>query len=868
MSSSESESRSDGFYAYNQYRYKGFIEKISNSQRLVLQAIPLLFHVNINNAPGYIGDSTPCGIKLYEVEPDDISALNKVIKRVVPDEKLILASGEEVIEAIYLQERFRTGENILWIIFEDDLDKKQVLLLERKALAIQKWAFKSGLNFNFKVSDRRNIANSYNHSICEDFHIDKYFFMQDFYVENIAISGKFPTWWVSDDESVEGKSEIDEEDYLDFDIRENVRLQDYYAAAIWYLLSIKKDPVNVWLDMVLLKNKLKSGESAAEYSSIIKGRVNSGYYQNTSISALDDYSLYVNGVLPEYCGDDKFVGQLCNVCSIDRSLNSGKSIFDCMFQARSNNRPFENVEIFGLDNYIRIIEKIYLYARNEFVDIRRIITENSEGGFSGKTAVESVTKKILLRLERSAKNICILNNSMLNTVTQEKIIIERCANKASSPWSLIAPISNLDDQPIKYFTSLVELVSWAYINEVVSTSTRIMLKGTSEYDSIDVVNLIKVIAENVSINNDCSSDLNIFTENAEPVKSILLVSTANESSGAESVRIEQLVVYSDGEFYTSEFHGYEEFIARIHKSAGDKNEISSYIGPLVKVCSVKPGAAQEAKLLIEGLLSDLSAFFSRKNNIEGRSVVRIGNAYYVTQIKKDDVTTTCCQGVSSLYQSLEAPLSEFTTTHIAFSNNSASKLNLVLKKNISNRIQLFYYVESRRVSVYVLDENGSLFVCEQAIFDKESFINHWLLFFNNIRKNLSDNVCFDINEITENSKGGYVTRILKGDGLPDDKKYYALEFKVFKNSNGNNIEFICENEIFRSDVEGDGLYGAIAEFLEKNTGKYNDYPIYISNVEISSDSQGIKDLPSAYVLDRLKYKRNIESRLVQKLYSS
>ena len=870
MSSTESESPSDGFYGYNQNRYKGFIERVSKSQRLVLQAIPLLLHVNINNAPAYIGDSIPCGIKSYEIEPDSASALNKLLKRVVPDEKLILASGDEVIEGIYLQERFKTGENILWLIFEDDLDKKLVLLLERKALAIQRWCSKTGLNLKFKVSDRRNIANSYNHSVCEDFHIDKYFFMQDFYIENILIAGKAPSWWRSDDVRIDnnGGREDEEDDFIDFAINENVRLQDYYAAAIWYLLSIKKDPVGTWLNIVLLKIKLDSSEGASDYRSIIKDRVNEGYYEKALTSALDDYSDYISGVLPDYCRDDNFIEKLYNAYGVDRPVSFSRSIYDCMYKPGFNNAIFKNINIFGLDNYINVIEKIHLLARNEFVEIRRIITKDNEDQFSEITALESVTKKMLLRLERSAKNICILNNSMLNTVTQEKIIIEHCDNSLSSSWSLIAPISNLDDQPIKYFSSLLELVSWAHINEVISTSTRIMLKGSSEYDSIDVVNLVKVVAENIIISSDCSSDLNIFTDNAEPVKSLLLVSAVNDSSGMSSVRLEQLVVYSNGEFYTSEFKNYEEFIADIHKSAEDIDEMSLYVGSLMKVFCMRPGESQEEKLLIEEMLYDLSVFFARKNIKNCRSVVRIGNAYYVTHITQSEVTTMCCLGKSSLYQSLEIPLPEFITTYMAFSDESSIRLNLILKKNIKNRIQLFYFVKSRHVSVYVLDENGSLFVCEQTLFDKESFINHWLLFFNNIRKNLSENICFDINEVAENGRGGFIAAILNADELPDDKKYYALEFKVSNNQLGNDFEFVCENEVFRSDVEGESLYGAIAEFLKKNTGSYNDYPIYISNVEICSDAVNPDSSPSSYVFDRLKYKRNIESRLVQKLYSS
>jgi len=868
------ENNRNKYLLYNHYRYNSYLFSVEKNHQILIQSIPLLFHCNINRLPGYIGKTMPCGIKAYTPTSEDISAisyLNNSFDPVVINEIDALC-----IESIYLQDCFNTGELIMWVIHDDNLHYKLINLLGIKAEYISKWLNKNGLSITVRVTSHHNIANNYYDSIGTDHHIDKSFFLQKFYVESILVAGKMPLWWLLGDDvlsvnHVQTES-IDFDDYIDFESKSYVRSQDYYSAAIWYLLNIDHSPITTWLDLSLMLYRLTCDPQYATYALQLKHTV-----QNESLAEVEadprmGYAEYVNNAIKKIIGhhasmlNDKFVQVLCHHYNCGQNNNDSKSIFDYLYLIRNGSQKTINTNNLGIEDYISSLDSIYKLTVNNFSWLVEAINNLDDQLLHEIKDLKPISDRLLLKLKNSSKNLHLLNNPDKNHFLQDKIIIKYNSNAPDGQWALFVPRPDQQEKIIKIFDSVIELLVWSYINRVIDTSTQISSHCPHELvDPIDLINIIKLLSDNIDLNDFDVSDLNVFTSSAVPIKSIIFVGIHNDLKYHALEQINQLIIYNNGEFHTQVYTGYDNFIACIYNWFNLLSGSALAIKPSVQVFGIKPGRPIDLGFNINRLIKEVGEYFNDKPIKNVRTVLKKDNKYYLSHITQKHVESSSFDDMLSLYKYLERPLDEYTSCLFANTFDQDLKLSYLFKQNKENTIQLFYYICRKNVNVFIFDENGALFTYNQVLHDRQSFINHWILFLHNMKKKYPSSVTAEISQLVKLDDVTYEHMALTGDMLPSDNKYYHLDLQISQTDKNVKLSFTCENKTFTSTDHGRDLYCEISNFISKNLVLSRDIPIYISNIDVPKSLLGNAKSAKSNLIDYLKYKRNVENRLNEKI---
>ena len=861
------------FVEYNNYRVRFYEKSLSKVQQRLFNAVPLLFHYSMNNVPGYIGKITPCGIKKYQVD----ESTKKLIKNI--NNKINLDEIEDPvklnIEALYLQEHFKTGETTLWVIYEDSIQDNDVELLNKKSIQIEKWLQKSGFSINITITSKLNIANNYYDKINTDIHIDKRFFLEEFYTESILLAGKPPLWWLIGDaeegEELAVNGVESEEECIDFESFNELRIHDYYSAAIWYLLNIANAPVTTWLELSLLLYKVTDLKHHESYSSKLKIVVYAGYLGSYEENPRTLYASYVNNVIKEVINEkinlinNLFVQVISHYYHCGQKQKSKKSIFDYLYEMRASS-PGEIVNTNpSVEEYMASLESMYKLAEDIFLRFQVELAEMDGVHLDDIKELNPMSDRLISKLQHSSNNIHILSNPDNGYFSQDRVVI-KYNKKTKTPWVLSLPEQGAKTNDIKSFDSVVELLVWSYVNQVLDTHTQILADcSVNIISSMDVVNTVRLIAENIDLNDLKSSDLNAYVSKPVPIKSLVFVDKLSNSGEGESAQIHQLIIYNNGEFYTQRYTGYDQFISCVYNWFNLVNHSSLVQKPWIKIFAIKPGSSQELRSSMDGLLHELGTYFDSNPISNTRTILKNDDKYYVSHITDDTVLTSSFNDLDALYEYLEKPLKEYTTYIFTETFEQDAMLSYLLSQNKKCTMQLFYYIESNMVRIFVFDANGALFTYKQELLHRQSFLNSWITFLNNMNRKYAGEITVEFNQLIKLDDITYEHVPLTGKKLPSDNKFYTMDLKVANYDNNVELTFTCDNKIFSSLDQGVNLYSEISKHVSQKLVMSKNMPVYISDIDVPDELLGDSAVRQTYLIDYLKYKRNVEQRLIDKI---
>ena len=858
---------------YNSYRYSHYVKTLSKVKKSVFKSIPLLFHINVSSLPGFCGQQVPCGIKNYTLNDASINAVKIIEKNLNLDE--LEEPEEAVIEAIYLQEHFKTGGRTLWVVSELGLSEEQKVLLSKKIKAIEKWLHKNALYIDVVLCDEHSISSVYYESVYPGFHIDKRFFLDDFYVESILIAGKAPLWWLVGEEACVAENEktvVDNDRFIQFETFNELRPEDYYSAAIWYLLNIDNAPVTTWLELSLLLYQITDIDKHETYATKLKILVQAGYFRVIDQEPKNIYAAYINNVINDVINDNidyinnLFLQVINHYYHSGKKNKEGKSVFDFLYEIRAfepggivSNGP-------GVEGYMSTLESMYNLAEDIFSRIKDVLLKVEDVEFESIQKLNPISERMLLKLRNSAQNSHILNNPKEGYFSQERVVIKYSPQGEEYKWTLAFPVSDRDTKEIKSFQSIVELLVWSVVNQVVNAGTQILADCSAEIiSSMDMVNTVRLISDNINLDELEVSDLNVYVEKPVPVKSLVFVDRFGQPNKREYAQVHQLIIYNNGEFYTHQYNGYDEFIACVYNWFNLINHAQATRKPSIKIFAIKPGEAQELKSSMSGLLHELGSYFDENPISNTRTILKNNDRYYVSHITSEKVSTREFANLKTLYEYLERPLSHYTACIFTETFDQDAMLSYLLMQNKKDTMQLFYFIEGKNIRSFVFDENGALFTCEQVLSHRQSFINNWMVFLNNMKNKYEHDVPVEINQLIKLDDITYEHVPLTGEMLPTDSKYYTLELKVTNEDNKFDITFKSEGREFSSKEQGASLYSEISKHVSEKVNISKNMPVYISDIDVPHELLGGAKNRDTYLIDYLKYKRNIEKRLIDKI---
>lgn len=920
------------FENLNAQRLKRSNADMRQNQRQFIEILPVLFHVNHPIFPGYVSKSTPAGIPNYQVNQSSITTLKKFFRSFEYKKRAyrkfeilaIYLMGSSGSIAYSKQSDFD-----IWLCHESTLNHSQVEELHEKARAIEDWARDLGIDANIYLVDpvkfkRGEIGKLSSESSGSALH---YLLLEEFYRTSILIAGRYPSWWLISPDKEDQYDEIVENyqkkrfmhanEHIDFGALHHIPAEEFYGASLWLLYKGINSPYKSILKILLMQ------AYAFEYPKIemIALQFKRAIYEdNIDINALDPYLMMLDKVenfliskgdqerlelvrrsfyfkvgislSDESKGGNKKDWRI-NVL-INRvkqwSWTSGKLILLDSRNEWNVNHVMEERAIL-IDEFTRSYQFLSDFAREASIDSNLI----------NQTDVNVLGRKLYAAFERKAGKVDIIHQGITKDLYESHLSIHQFfGDDDNESWMIFSGIVDEKEiavrSPIKRTYDLMELITWCFFNKLLNKNTIIALyadrSDLSEREILQTIQTMEKLypdeilqnasfhdfsrpAKIASVGTYINLGVDPFSEYSKKGQQI----TSNRTDALRfggmwenlAIRVEQVIVTSWQEVLTFRYFGVKglmnclrDYLQWAPPSKGKRpprinaHSHSSYRGPSIA-------------LRIENVFEQVIAFFyTQPTNIAKQYVLGIQWDYYLLQIENDNLNVYAAGTLEKLTQYLSEPRNVFHITEFDIEADKDSDLPIIYSVNKPGVVQCFYRIIGKKVSIYVLDEKGSLFNQEDDFYDVYSLVKHLQQFFASVHKRMNFiNKIDDIQGVAEVVQfykiehsaldGSYLEQHAVNRYI-QPSKYVSLQ--VIGDKIGGEVVFsiYCEGQEFTTLEYGEKIYFEVAKHVLSKRKSRAKYPIYITDLDLSKSLLGM-DMKHLQTFHYLKYKKEIEDHL-------
>ena len=224
-----------------------------------------------------------------------------------------------------------------------------------------------------------------------------------------------------------------------------------------------------------------------------------------------------------------------------------------------------------------------------------------------------------------------------------------------------------------------------------------------------------------------------------------------------------------------------------------------------------------------------------------------------------------------LIESLNQPQPKYS--QIVVDRNALSKhpLRLIAKMARPARVQVFFQRMGKEADIYISDENGSIFFIRKHYFDEKTVLNSIRHFLENIQlrrntltqKEPSNDHKVSYHEIKRGSRGELQATRRNFDTVEEKKDHHNVQAIAQTGTFGDVFYTVyCDNQEFSQLEYGDALFAAIAGYIASLRRSQEQYPCYITDLDLSQlDLQGAQ----LQTVQFLQHKEKLEKAINQAL---
>lgn len=295
------------FLALNESRLEHASSLMNDRQAFVLEALTVLLHCNSPKLPGFVDHQTPHGFRHYKTNERDDQAIKKFTHYLDSS----TTRNDSSLRGLYIMgslgsvAQTRYSDIDAWLCVSDELGEEPLKKLSKKCKAIEKWAQQQNVELHIFVMNLNQFQSRENTSMStEDCGSSQHFLLLDeFYRSALWLAGYQPKWWLI---PIEYESCADEYwqalceqglvsslNWLDIGNVPNIPVTEFIGAGLWQLRKSLSSPYKSLLKLLLNRHY------AAQYPSIkplcwdLKHRVHNGH---TQIEQCDAYLLMLDRI--------------------------------------------------------------------------------------------------------------------------------------------------------------------------------------------------------------------------------------------------------------------------------------------------------------------------------------------------------------------------------------------------------------------------------------------------------------------------------------------------------------------------------------------------------------------------------------------
>ncbi len=873
------------YLSWNQFQQENLLESLSVLlEKDIYKYIPLIslfFQINNKLLPGYVGPDTPAGIYAY-----------KPGKAVIYEAKLLHSKfryqQEGVIknfalESIYFQQQLIDGKCFCWVFHRSIINKKNLDLLKQKTKKISQWFLSRGLAVEFICLSSDEFKNNKFAILKQE---NKSIFMDCFYSEAVLLAGKYPLWWLvpptKENEYGEVVTHIkqarfvDNEEYIDLGSIANFKLVNIVQYSVAQVQKIKQSPEVSLVKLLLIDHKASVFPVVDGVSCRLKMHLYSGDFQVEPASIVAEI---MHEVFLRYA-DRKHILS-ANRLFLHLKNNPGKlnlKIIDSFLGDNSFN-AVPSVDAGGIDkiiSYLNFFKAVAYEVRQIFSNI---VIEYKAQKSEIDPSVLSTANNMQAFLSDNADRVPLYNNKDNVDIILGRIQIKHeTIDQTEELWSLVLEISEGNQRVIEGFSSMLGLLAWCWLNRVVNHSTQVSIDcPLQQVKQIEARYVLEVLMQ--QINPGLISDIpaEAFKNPVRPLQSLIFLNSVNEIKNRLSLidttdsRIsycEQLIINSWGDVCTRTYFGNE----------GVLNCLCQWMNTVPLDGMAKPqsllvfgygaGESTYQAQRVSQIYDECLSFFYHLKQVDGRFVVRIGDGFYIIYADNNILKVNDIGNKKTFHEFLELPLPVFQSTGLERLAFTDYPLQEIYQNNKSNVLQVFFQVINRNCHTWVVDEKGTLWTDVMNVYERESYITHWLYFFNNIRNRLkkinyqaAELPTLEINQISFNQLGGIELYSAAAENINVDKTFIDLQISIESLEGGDQLSLMCDGKRFDYQEFKQSVLPECIQYLSARITGEGRRPVYVTDIDVPLRLFNVIDRNDIQISHILKFKRNFEHRV-------
>ncbi|MCK7552827.1 class I adenylate cyclase [Marinobacter goseongensis] len=784
----------DRFLMVNEQRWQRTHSALTYRQQVVLEVLPLVFHLNHPSLPGYLDRDCPYGLTRYQPSEPTLNAAKRLARTFsVKDE----GRRRPDIDALFLMGSPGTlGHSVasdldVWLCHRADLSGRGVRCLERKAERLAAWAASLGVElhvFVFSAADWREGRQRAEVTGENCGSAQHYLLLDEFYRTSIHLGGRVPLWWLIPaskeaqyDECARQLIEcrfIKGDEYIDFGAVPSIPQAEFLGAGVWQLYKGIDAPWKSILKLLLIECYARDTDQPL-LSSVFKASIYGG---ETCADRLDPYvllydrlerwllaqnaperlelvrrSLYLKSGLP-----------LSRKESVVGSWRAGllqQLVVSWDWQA-TELRNLDNRQQWRAEGVMTLRRTIVAELTHSYRLLSRLAREHGGEAAISATDMHLLGRKLYAAFQRKAGKIEQINPGLAPSLAEENLAFHHQSEQGGSPgqngWLLYRDLEDPSDafwQPvIRRSGNLSELMVWCYCNGLLNRATRLNVRaGTSTASVSELREMLDALCQFVPF-PVAPASREALSLGVKPLRNLLFVNVGVDPQAHLTDRgLHKLSARHDSLGFSG---GRDNLVSTIdqvtlnswhevslqHYAAGDtliqciKNILAAVVAapaslPEILVHSHNKGHGTAIARRVQELFADvLRHYFAGGLGPHPlRYVIEMDRRYFVLQFHGNEPGFVALDSAGALMEQLARPQEQYVP--VVF-DRGALLDNLLLRTvchaSEPANVQVFYRVAGEVATVWVVDELGAVVSWEQPFTNRRYLLVPLLRFLDNL----------------------------------------------------------------------------------------------------------------------------------------
>lgn len=756
------------FLLINRKRWQRAHSALTYRQQMVLELLPLVFHLNHPSLPGYLDGACPQGLAGYQPSESELNAARRFARSFRDRDQ---GQRRPDLDALFLMGSPGTlGHSVasdldVWLCHRDDLPDAGIRCLERKAASLSDWAATLGVElhvFVFCAADWRAGRQRVEVSGENCGSAQHYLLLDEFYRTSIYLAGQYPLWWLIPAENEADYQACRERllafrfikahEYIDFGAVPAIPASEFPGAGIWQLYKGIDAPWKAILKLLLIECYALDGER-----SLLSARYKQAVYAGeTSADALDPYVLLYQR-LEEWLAGEQAVDRLELVrrslylkaglplsrtapgvdswrVDLLRGLVDQWQWSDEQVQQLDDRQQWRVEDVAGLRRTI-VTELTHSYRL-----LSRMAREQGTHAAISDRDITLLGRKLYAVFQRKAGKIELINPGLAPSLAEENLSFHHQSEQGGDGegWLLYRDLEDPSDafwQPvIRRAGNLAELVVWCYCNGLLTRATRLNVRsGRSVASVAEVRDILDALTAFLPLPLAPASRESL-SRGVRPTRILLMINVGADPQAHLTERgLHKLSARSDSLGFSG---GRDNLVLTIdqitlnswhevslqHYAAGDtlvqclKNVLAQVAGhpealPDIQVFAPNRGHGAAIARRVKALFNDvLRQFFAGGSGPHPlRYIIEMDRRYFLLQFSGAEPGFVALDSKPALMNALLQPQDQFLPVvpdRQALLDDPA--LRAVCDASQQGTIQVFWLLRAGVGQLWVVDEHGSL----------------------------------------------------------------------------------------------------------------------------------------------------------------